>query len=299
MVCDRVPRMIRLAWILAACFVVSSASAQIFTFTREQMTQFTAKNPFERFEDGRPKVPDALLEKLKDLSAEEVWAVLPGAGYPNQYEGNWQLLHPGKKLVGRAVTAQFLPLRPDVNDVIDANAHAKGIRAAQNQRLIDILQPGDVLVVDLFGKIENGTIVGDNLATAIYAATGGTGLVVDGAIRDLEGIFPLDMAAYFRGVHPTPIGNVMLTAVNTPVRIGSATVMPGDAVFGDREGVYFIPPHLVGQVLDNAVEIHIHDEWSKMKLLTGKYKSSEIYGSPSDPVLKKEYEDFRKKKLGK
>jgi 4-hydroxy-4-methyl-2-oxoglutarate aldolase len=291
--------MIRLYWILAAYFVASSASAQIFTFSREQMLQFTAKNPFERFEDGRPKVPDALLEKLKDLSAEEVWAVLPGAGYPNQYEGNWQLLHPGKKLVGRAVTAQFLPLRPDVNDVIDANAHAAGIRAAQNQRLIDNLRPGDVLVVDLFGKIENGTIVGDNLATAIYAATGGTGLVVDGAIRDLEGIFPLDMAAYFRGVHPTPIGNVMLTAVNTPVRIGSATVMPGDAVFGDREGVYFIPPHLVGKVLDNAVEIHIHDEWSKMKLMTGKYKSSEIYGSPSDPALKKEYEEFRKKKLGK
>jgi len=289
----------RLHWILAACFVVSSASAQIFTFTREQMLQFTAKNPFERFEDGRPKVPDALLEKLKDLSAEEVWAVLPGAGYPNQYEGNWQLLHPGKKLVGRAVTAQFLPLRPDVNDVIDANAHAAGIRAAQNQRLIDNLRPGDVLVIDLFGKIENGTFVGDNLATAIYAATGGAGLVVDGAIRDLEGIFPLDMAAYFRGVHPTPIGNVMLTAVNTPVRIGNATVMPGDAVFGDREGVYFIPPHLVSKVLDNAVEIQIHDEWSKMKLMTGKYKSSEIYGSPSDPALKKEYEDFRKKKLGK
>ena len=289
----------RVLWVLAACFLASTANAQIFTFTREQMLQFTAKNPFERFEDGRPKVPDALLEKLKDLSAEEVWAVLPGAGYPNQYEGNWQLLHPGKKLVGRAVTAQFLPLRPDVNDVIDANAHAKGIRAAQNQRLIDNLQPGDVLVVDLFGKIENGTIVGDNLATAIYAATGGTGLVVDGAIRDLEGIFPLDMAAYFRGVHPTPIGNVMLTAVNTPVRIGSATVMPGDAVFGDREGVYFIPPHLVSKVLDNAVETHIHDEWSKMKLLTGKYKSSEIYGSPSDPALKKEYEEFRKKKLGK
>ncbi len=291
--------MIRFHWILAACFVVSSASAQIFTFTHEQMLQFTAKNPFERFEDGRPKVPDALLEKLKDLSAEEVWAVLPGAGYPNQYEGNWQLLHPGKKLVGRAVTAQFLPLRPDVNDVIDANAHAAGIRAAQNQRLIDNLRPGDVLVIDLFGKIENGTFVGDNLATAIYAATGGAGLVVDGAIRDLEGIFPLDMAAYFRGVHPTPIGNVMLTAVNTPVRIGNATVMPGDAVFGDREGVYFIPPHLVSKVLDNAIEIQIHDEWSKMKLMTGKYKSSEIYGSPSDPALKKEYEEFRKKKLGK
>ena len=104
----------QLYWILAVCFLASGASAQIFTFTREQMLQFTAKNPFERYEDGRPKVPNAQLEKLKDLSAEEVWAVLPGAGYPNQYEGNWQLLHPGKKLVGRAVTAQFLPLRPDV-----------------------------------------------------------------------------------------------------------------------------------------------------------------------------------------
>jgi regulator of RNase E activity RraA len=154
-------------------------------------------------------------------------------------------------------------------------------------------------VVDLFGKIENGTIVGDNLATAIYAATGGTGLVVDGAIRDLEGIEPLNMAAYFRGVHPTPIGNVMLTAMNTPVRIGNATVMPGDAVFGDREGVYFIPPHLVGKVLDNAEDIHIHDEWSKAKLMTGKYKSSEIYPTPSDPALKKEYDEFRKKKLAK
>jgi regulator of RNase E activity RraA len=291
--------MIRLHWLLSATFLVSTAGAQVFTFTRDQMVQYTTKNPFDRFEDGRPKVPDALLEKLKDLSAEEVWAVLPRSDYPNQYEGNWQLLHPGKKLVGRAVTAQFMPTRPDVNDVIEANAKAKGIRAPQNQRLIDALRPGDVLVVDLFGKIENGTIVGDNLATAIFAATGGTGLVVDGAIRDLEGIEPLNMAAYFRGVHPTPIGNVMLTAINTPVRIGSATVMPGDAVFGDREGVYFIPPHLVGKVLDNAEEIHIHDEWSKAKLMTGKYKSSEIYPTPSDPALKKEYEEFRKKKLTK
>ena len=291
--------MMRLHTLLTFCLLVSSASAQVFTFTRDQMIQYTAKNPFDRFEDGRPKVPDSLLEKLKDLSAEEVWAVLPRADYPNQYEGNWHILHPGKKLVGRAVTAQFMPTRPDVNEVIEANAKARGVRAAQNQRVIDTLRPGDVLVVDLFGKIENGTIVGDNLATAIYAATGGTGLVVDGDIRDLEGIHPLDMAAYFRGVHPTPIGNVMLTAINTPVRIGNATVMPGDAVFGDREGVYFIPPHLVGRVVDNAEEIHVHDEWSKMKLLTGKYKSSEIYPSPSDPALKKEYEEFRKKKLGK
>jgi 4-hydroxy-4-methyl-2-oxoglutarate aldolase len=274
------------------------AQAQVFTFTREQMIKYTAQNPFDRFEDGRPKVPDALLEKAKGLSAEEIFAVLPGAKFPNQYEGNWQLLHPGRKLVGRAVTAQFMPYRPDVAEVAEARAKAKGLGPNSNQRVIDMLQLNDVVVVDLFGKIDNGTFIGDNLATAIYAATK-TGFVVDGAIRDLEGIFPIEMAGYFRGVHPSPIGNVMLTGVNIPVRIGNATVMPGDLVFGDREGVYFVPPHLVEQILTKAQETHVHDEWTKMKLLTGKYRSSEIYGSPTDPALKKEYEEYLREKLGK
>ena len=273
-------------------------SSQVFSFTREQMIEYTAQNPYARFENGRPKVPDELLEKCKGLSAEEVWAVLPGEKFRNQYEGNWLILHPERKLVGRAVTAQFMPYRPDVAGVVEARAKAMGLGENHNQRVIDSLQPGDVLVVDLFGKIEEGTIVGDNLATAIYAETK-TGLVVDGAVRDLEGIYPIDMALYYRGAHPTPIRNVMLTGVNVPVRIGNATVMPGDVVFGDREGIYFIPPHLVKKVLDKADETHIHDEWTKMKLLTGKYKSSEIYPSPKDPELKKEYADYLKKRLGR
>jgi len=284
---------------LAALLACVPSQAQIFTFTRDQMIKYTAKNPFDRFEDGRPKAPDALLEKTRELSAEEVWAVLPGAKFPNQYEGNWQILHPEKKLVGRAVTMQFMPYRPDVGEVNEADALAKYGKAAQHQRVIDRLQPGDVLVVDLFGKIEQGTIVGDNLATAIFAATKNGGLVVDGAVRDLEGIFPLGMGVYTRGAHPAAIGNVMLTAVNTPVRIGSATVMPGDIVFGDREGVYFIPPSQLKTILEKADITHIHDEWTKMKFMTGKYKSSEIYPSPKDPELKKEYEEYLKKKLGK
>jgi len=273
-------------------------SSQVFSFTREQLIEYTAQNPYARFDDGRPKVPDELLAKCKGLSAEEVWAVLPGEKFRNQYEGNWQILHPERKLVGRAVTAQFMPFRPDVGDVLEAHARAQGLGHNANQRVIDSLQPGDVLVVDLFGKIEQGTIVGDNLATAIYAATK-TGLVVDGAVRDLEGIYPIDLAVYFRGAHPTPIGNVMLTGVNVPVRIGNATVLPGDVVFGDREGIYFIPPHLLKKVLDKADETHIHDEWTKMKIMTGKYKSSEIYPSPSDPALKKEYEEYLKRRLGR
>ncbi|HEY3128493.1 MAG TPA: dimethylmenaquinone methyltransferase [Acidobacteriota bacterium] len=272
--------------------------AQVFTFTRDQLIKYTAKNPFERFEDGRPKVPDRLLEKVKELSSEEIFTVLPGAKFPNQFEGNWRLLHPGRKLVGRAVTAQFMPLRPDVADVSESEALAKGLGRNANQRVIDMLQPGDVIVVDLFGKVDNGTFVGDNLATAIFAATK-TGFVIDGSIRDLEGIFPIEMAGYFRAVHPSAIGNVMLTGVNIPIRIGNATVMPGDVVFGDREGVYFIPPHLVEEIVTKAETTHIHDEWTKMKFLTGKYKSSDLYPTPKDPALKKEYEEYLKKKLGK
>src|SRR3982075_1395010 len=142
--------------ILIAC---APSQAQIFRFTREEMIKYTANNPFERFEDGRPKAPDALLEKCKDLSAEEVLAVLPGAKFPNQYEGNWNIMHPEKKLVGRAVTVQFMPYRSDLMDVTEADARARGVgRAAQHQRVIDKLQPGDVFVVDMFGKIEQGTI---------------------------------------------------------------------------------------------------------------------------------------------
>jgi regulator of RNase E activity RraA len=276
----------------------AAASAQVFTFTREQMLQYTEKNPFERFADGRPKVPDNLLEKMRDLSSEDIWGVLPGAGFQNQFEGGWRLLHPGRKLVGRAVTVQFMPARPDVEAVVEAEAKKRGGTRGPNQRVIDMLQPGDVIVVDLFGKVEGGTFVGDNLATAIYALSK-TGFVVDGSIRDLEGIVPIPMAAYFRNVHPSAIRGVMLTGVNIPVRIGNTTVMPGDVVFGDREGVTFVPPHLVEQVVKRAETTRIHDDWTKEKFMTGKYKSSELYPSPSDPALKKEYEDHLKQKLGK
>lgn len=285
---------------LALMALAIPASAQLFTLSKDQMTRLTQKNPYERFEDGRPKIPDAVLEKAKGLSAEEIWGVLPGAGFPNQYEGNWQLLHPGKKMVGRVVTAQFMPVRPDINEVIDEQMKARNpLGGPHHQWAIDQLKPGDVIVVDMFGKVDGGTFVGDNLATAIYAASKGAGMVVDGGIRDLEGIFPLDIAAYFRGAHPSAIRSVMMTGFNVPIRIGNATVLPGDMVFGDREGLYFVPPHLIKQVLDRAEETHVHDEWTKEKLLSGKYKSIEVYGSPRTKELKDEYADYVKKKLGR
>jgi regulator of RNase E activity RraA len=283
---------------LATALLAPPMRAQINTLTKEQMIEYTAQNPFERFPDGRPKVPDSIIERAKGLSAEEVWSVLPGKGFRNQYEDGFQVLHPGKKMVGRAFTVQFMPTRPDVETVMNAKAREKGApRGLNNQFAIDMLQPGDVLIVDLFGKKEGGTIVGDNLFYYVMKATKGGGLIVDGSIRDLEGISEMDMPAYFRSAHPSAIANVMLTGINVPVRIGNVTVMPGDLVMGDREGIYFIPPQFAKEVVDKADEVHVHDEWTRKKFDEGKYKSSEIYGSPRDPALLKEYQEYLAKRL--
>ena len=261
------------------------------------MIAWTADNPFERFADGRPKVPDGLIDRARGLSSEEVFAILPGKGFRNQYEDGFQVLHPGQEAGGPrlhgAVHADAA--RPRHRD--QRQGQGRRLDRMYNQIAIDMLQPGDVLVVDLFGKTDGGTIVGDNLFYYIMKATKGAGLVVDGAIRDLDGISQMDMPAYFRSAHPSAISNVIISGINVPVRIGNATVMPGDLVFGDSEGVYFIPPALVQHVVDNSDVIHIHDEWTRKKFDEGKYKSSEIYGSPKDPALKKEYEDYLKKRL--
>jgi len=306
------------------------AHAQLWSWTREQMIEYTPNWTGERFADGRPKVPDAWLERARAMSSEEVeisWprlampgapaappATAPAATAPSpaggrsnfvpgqansyiQYTQGWQILHPNKKMVGRAYTISFMPSRPDLDAVTMAKARAKGQGPRGSQMAIDQLQPGDVLVVDLFGKVENGTIIGDNLFYYIMKATKGTGVVIDGGVRDLEGIKDFDMPAYFRGVHPSAIGGVSVVAVNVPVRIGNVTVMPGDLVFGDSEGVSFVPPQMASAMLDTADVTHIHDEWCKKKFDEGKYKSSDIYYSPHDPELIKEYQEYLKKRL--
>jgi 4-hydroxy-4-methyl-2-oxoglutarate aldolase len=288
--------------IFAGVFVVTllastCAYAQLYTFSQQELIDYTAKSPYGRFADGRPKIPDAMIERARDLSSEEVWAGLHEEGFKNQYADGFQVLHPGKTMVGRAFTVQFMPLRADVDEVAKNKAKQRGLQDLANQTAIDMLQPGDVLVVDLFGKKVDGTIVGDNLFYYVMKATNAGGLVVDGSIRDLDGIAKIDMPGYFRSADPTPIGNVMLTGINVPIRVGGVTVMPGDLVVGDREGVYFIPPQFVKEVLDHADETHIHDEWTKKKFDEGKYKSSEIYGSPSDPKLQNEYREYLKKRL--
>ena len=311
-----------LTTLAAAAFLVSvlapaPAQAQLWSWTKDQLTEYTKAWTGERMPDGRPKVSDALIERAKGLSMEEIninWGA-PGAtaapagagggggrggagggGY-SQYAGDWMVLHPGKKMVGRAFTVQFMPARADLDAVVTAKAREKGVQTLNNQYALDMLQPGDVVVVDLMGRKEGGTLVGDNLFYYVMKATKGTGMVVDGSIRDLEGIAEMDMPAYFKSVHPSAIGGVTLAGVNVPIRIGNVTVMPGDLVVGDREGIAFIPPQLAQQIIDAADTTHVHDEWTRKKFDEGKYKSSEIYGSPRDPALLKEYQEYLKKRL--
>lgn len=236
----------------------------------------TPLNPFDRFPDGRPRVPDDLLQRMATMTSEEAWAVLDREKYLFQFEGGWFRTHPERILVGRAVTAQMLPYRPDFHAVVQKQGEADGRIGGQNSWVIDTLLPGDVMVVDLYGKIPEGTFVGDNLSTAVAARTQ-AGAVIDGGIRDYQGVRELqNVAFYCRGLDPTPIRNTTLAGINIPIRIGQATVLPGDIVLGTPTGVTFIPPHLVQAVVEYGENIHLRDAFGKQRLAEGKYTPGEI-----------------------
>jgi 4-hydroxy-4-methyl-2-oxoglutarate aldolase len=244
----------------------------------EDLIALTSLSPFDRFPDGRPRVPDDLLERMKLVTTEEAWGVLRNHGYHRQFEGDWKETHPGKITVGRAVTAQFVPHRPDFHDAIQKAGLAEG-RAnigGQNSWIIESLQMGDVMVVDIFGKIKDGTVVGDNLGTAVRTRTR-AGAVIDGGIRDLAGLQELhDVNFFIRGADPTAIADVTLAGLNIPIRIGGVTVLPGDIVLGTPTGVIFIPPHLAQEVVERSEDIRVRDEFGKLRLSEGKYISGEI-----------------------
>jgi 4-hydroxy-4-methyl-2-oxoglutarate aldolase len=253
-----------------------SAHAQLDLFSKDQRVEFTPEWHGDRFPDGRPNVPDSVLVRLKDVTADEAWDILQDVGYKNQFESGWKVINPGLRLVGRVVTAVFMPQRADVDSVIRANGKKENRIGDENSWIIDILKPGDVLVVDLFGKIRYGTIVGDNLSTAIYAKSH-NGLIVNGAVRDVTGIQELPgFQVYTRGVDPSALENVMLTGINVPIRIGDVTVMPGDIAIGDPEGITFVPPQLAGKVADDTEMDHLIDDWGHTMLREGKYTPGQI-----------------------
>lgn len=249
--------------------------AQTIQWSADQIKQFSTEHKGERSPDGRPLVSDALIKRLRNVSIEEAWAYLKNKGFNNQFDGSWQIIG-DVPLVGRAVTAQYMPSRPDIDLRIKEKGKIESRSGSPNSWPIDVLKKGDVYVADGYGKIVDGTLIGDNLGNAIYSKSG-TGVVFDAGVRDLDGLEAIKgFTGFVKGVDPSYIKEEMLLCINCPIRIGRATVMPGDLVLGKKEGVIFIPAYVVEDLIKNAEFIALRDEFGHMRLREGQYTPGQI-----------------------
>ncbi len=274
-----------LAAVLSALAIAGAPTAPKMSVAAVDRVQFyTSAWTGERLPDGRPKVPDNILQRMKNISIEDAWAVLRNEGYRNQFEGGWQILHQDVPVVGRALTAQYMPSRPDVKKMIDDGGKAEGRIGGSNSWPIDMLQKGDAYVADGMGKIVDGTLIGDNLGNSIFAKSG-NGVVFDGSVRDIEGLAEIQgFNAFVRGWDPSFIQEVMLTGINVPIRIGRAICLPGDVVLAKREGVLFIPAHLAERVVRTGEATVLRDRFGHQRLKEGKYTPGQIDGRWSEEI---------------
>ncbi len=245
--------------------------------SQEEIIDYTYEWEGDRFPDGRPKVSDAMLARVGQVTLTQAWGVLRNEGYKWQYEDGFACTQPGETLVGRALTAMYMPRRPAMRTLMEAKGERAGCIGDQISWPIDRLVPGDVYVADVYGKHEQGPIVGDNLSTAIYAKSG-KGIVHDASVRDIDGIQAMPgFVSFVRGFHPTYASpTIMLVGVNCPVRIGQVTVMPGDVILGKHDGVVFIPPHLVDKVVKTSELVRLRDRFGKQRLQEGMYTPGQI-----------------------
>ncbi|GAA4417622.1 hypothetical protein GCM10023187_50220 [Nibrella viscosa] len=262
------------------------ANAQRVGSAPEYVQALTAKWQGERFPDGRPKVPDIVIDRLKNCTLEQVWGYMERRGYRNQVERDWIILKPGETMTGRVVTAQFMPTRPDLDSLVRAQGKAEGRsqKGGINIWPIDILAKGDVYVADGYGKIKDGTLIGSSLGNAIYGKTG-NGVIFYGSIRDMQELKDTKgFNAWVKGHHPSYIRDMTPTSINAPIRIGEVTVLPGDVVFANEYGVAFIPAHLVEGLVSASEMTALRDEFERYLLQQSKYPSGEIHGDWSDKI---------------
>jgi len=246
------------AALLGTALLASPALAQV-KMTRAQMMFYTSEWKGERFADGRPKVPDGLLQRALAVSIEDVWDYLRDQGYNCQFDTGYEMLHPEKPFAGRALTAQYMPLRLDMYRAITAEGKAEGRVSGNNSWPINELVPGDIYIADGFGKIVEGTLIGSNLGSGIAAHTK-NGFVFDAGIRDAEENREIEnLNGLYRAYDPSAWKDMTLTAINAPIRIGRATVLPGDLVLAKSEGVIFIPAILAEATIANAEFIKLQD----------------------------------------
>ncbi|GAB1450144.1 hypothetical protein MASR2M47_02000 [Draconibacterium sp.] len=263
-------------------------NAQQVGSTPQYIKSLTSEWKGERFPDGRPKVPDSILERLKNISIEEAWGVLRNKGFHNQFEGNWSIINPEEVMTGRVVTAQYMPLRPDMEKQIKEQgiAENRAQKGGTNSWPIDILQNGDVYVADSYGKIADGTLIGDNLGNSIFAKSQ-RGVVFYGSVRDVEGLSEIKgFNGWIKGDDPSFIQQMMLTSINAPIRVGKATVLPGDVVLAKKYGVIFIPAYLVEDLVITSEVTALRDEFGHQRLRENKYLAGEIDSEWSEEIKK-------------
>lgn len=290
------------------------APGQNIGSTPEYIKALTPEWKGERFPDGRPKVQDAILQRLKKISLEEAWGVLRNKGFMNQYEGDWIIIDPDSTMTGRVVTAQYMPLRPDYEKFVREQGTREGRspKGGTNSWPIDILSEGDIYVADGYGKIADGTLIGDNLGNSIYARSK-RGVVFYGSVRDQEGLSEIKgFNGWIKGSDPSFISQMMLTSINTPIRIGKATVLPGDVVLAKKYGVIFIPAYLVEELVLISEVTALRDEFGHQRLREKRYLPGQIDSEWTGeikkdflnwidsypgklPMTKKELDDYLKK----
>ena len=275
--------------LICFAFLICSTAysfAQQVTLTPDQIKALTPDWKGDRFADGRPKTADRLLNRLKNISLEEAWGYLRNKGYQNQFEGDWMIINPDSAMVGRVVTAQYMPLRPDYNKMVTDKGKAEGRIGATNSWPIDVLQNGDVYVADSYGKVVDGTLIGDNLGNAIYAKSG-KGVIFYGSVRDIEGLQEIKgFNGWIKGYDPSYIQQMMLAGINVPIRIGRATVLPGDVVLAKKGGIVFIPAQFLEDLVLNSEFVELRDAFGHQRLREGKYTPGQIDTQWMDAIKK-------------
>ena len=271
--------------LVLGCVIIK---AQRVGSSPEYIKALTSEWKGERSADGRPKVSDALLERLKKISLEEAWGVLRNKGFMNQFEGDWTIIQPDQVMTGRVVTAQYIPLRPDLEKQVkeQGKAENRAQKGGTNSWPIDMLTIGDVYVADAYGKIADGTLIGDNLGNSIYAKSQ-RGVVFFGSVRDQEGLTEIKgFNGWVKGADPSYIQQMMLTTINAPIRVGRATVLPGDVVLAKKYGVIFIPAYLAEDLVLTSEVTALRDEFGHQRLREKKYLAGEIDSEWTEEIKK-------------
>lgn len=244
--------------------------------SEEEIHFYTSEWEGERLPDGRPRVSDDLLERVKNIKVEDAWQYLHEMGYRNQFEGSWKIVNEDQPIVGRALTTVYMPERPDIREKLEDLGEQAGHVGPMNSWPIDLLQEGDVYLADSYGKIAQGTLIGSNLANSIYARSH-NGVVFNGSLRDAEDMEDMEgFNAFARDFHPSFLEQTMLMGVNVPVRIGDVTVMPGDVILAKKTGVVFIPPHLVETIVITAEIVQLRDEFAQQRVREGVYTAGQV-----------------------